>query len=109
MAEERRAQEERIAEMRAQGEAQALEALEKQKADMASMMTKMNEDMEREKAARALEAKKRMEELEAKAKVAHEDLQKSRQAAEQASVEQLRRVSMAGNVEDRQRYQAALW
>ena len=75
MAEERRLQEERIAEMRAQGEKQALEALEKQKADMAAMMAKMNEEMEREKAARAVEAKKRMEELEAKAKVTVEEKQ----------------------------------
>ena len=104
-----RAQEERIAELRAQGEKQALEAMEKQKADMAAMMAKMNEDMEREKAGRALEAKRRMDELEAKAKAAREELEKSQRDAEEASVDQLRKLSMAGNSEDKQRYQAALW
>ena len=102
-------QEERIAELRAQGEKQALEAMEKQKADMAAMMAKMNEDMEREKAGRALEAKRRMDELEAKAKAAREELEKSQRDAEEASVDQLRKLSMAGNSEDKQRYQAALW
>ena len=50
-----------------------------------------------------------MDELEAKAKAAREELEKSQRDAEEASVDQLRKLSMAGNSEDKQRYQAALW